>query len=450
VALFMNFVTRRFPDLPSLVSYVPDAVIAIAALFVVAGLIGTRNWTRIPLKYLLVFAMFCYVVMMGLLLNGVSGDTAFAGIRTYFKYVPVFLIPFAFSFSDASIRNHLIVLVLVMFAQVPVTIWQRFVEFRSLATGDFISGTLTSTSSIAILAVFAILTTLVFYIDKRIRLSAAFVLAILFLLPAAIAETKVTPVLLALGGAAVLLVRWRQLGTRLIMQSVVVGSVLLGVFMLVHNALYSDRFGRTYVQQMTDSSVILDSYNLTGVRAKPFKVIREGRYDIVGHTSALESGEERLVGRFDSIRLPVIALLPEEQLRLLVGLGIGNVSTTFGSGGDYLNVKNELGGTSTTLAMLIWETGMLGTLLFVTFLVFVTLDARRLASSEGLSGSLGAAMVGVGLAVIVCLAYANLFHLHEVLILFSYFGGLVVSRLAWQRVAVVDEVRHSGLVLNRG
>jgi hypothetical protein len=361
------------------------------------------------------------------------------------------LIPFAFAFSDTSIRNQLIVLSLVLFAQVPLTIWQRFVEFRGLATGDFISGTLTSTSSVAILAVFAILATLAFYIDKRIRMSAAFVLAFLFLLPAAIAETKVTPILLALGGGAVLLVRWRQLGSRVIVQSAVVGGVLLGVFHAgIHNTLYADRHGRTYVQEMTDSSAILDGYNLTGVRVKPFRVNREGRYAIVGRTSALESGEERLVGRFDSVRLPINALLPEEQLRLLVGLGIGNVGSDFGSGGDYLNVRNELGGTSTTLAMLLWETGVLGTLLFVLFLTFVTMDARRLAASEGLSGSLGAVMFGVGPVVILCLAYANLFHLHEVLILFSYFGGLVASRRAWQRAAVSDSVGQLRMVPHRG
>ena len=84
------FVLSQFPALPPDAKFVPDLTIAVAAALLVPRLLATGAWATIQGKYILVFALFAYVVVSGIVLNGVSAETTFSGIRTYFRFVPLF------------------------------------------------------------------------------------------------------------------------------------------------------------------------------------------------------------------------------------------------------------------------------------------------------------------------------------------------------------------------
>lgn len=432
VALAVPYVVRKFPNLPSDIGYAADFVIAMVAVIVVLRLVAVRTWAKIPAKYILVFAAFCYVVAMGIVVNEVAADSIVAGIRSYFKYVPLFLIPFAFPSSDHSVRIQLGLFSMILLVQIPVTIHQRFVEYASHNSGDAISGTFSVTGSLAMASACAICIVAAFYLDKRIRLGTAALLGVLFLLPPVLGETKATPILLAAGGAGVLFARRRELSMRSMAAFASLGAVLLVLFVLTYNVIYSETRGNTYVEEMTTPGRILENYNLTGVKVEKFRAHRETSDILIADGQmkrADHDGSVRPVGRFDSVRVPIDAMIADEKTRLLIGLGIGNVDSSFGDGAAYPEVKRQLGGSSTTLSILIWETGLFGALLFVLFFLFVAWDSLRLSSRKGLSGSVGAGVFGIGVAQCLSLIYVNMFHLQEILVIFSYVSGLVVSRL---------------------
>ncbi len=62
--------------------------------------------------------------------------------------------------------------------------------------------------------------------------------------------------------------------------------------------------------------------------------------------------DDRRVGRFDSLWMPFSSLLPDQGMKLALGLGIGNTFSTFGDGARYLFVRDDLGGGMTTMTLL--------------------------------------------------------------------------------------------------
>lgn len=427
-----NFLVREIEGLPSQFMYAPDMAIALASMAVVIRLTANSRWSTIPLKYILTFSGFAYVVVAGIIVNDVGEDTVIAGIRTYFRFVPIFLIPFAFAFTRRDLRIQIKFLVLVLAVQVPVTIWQRFFEYKHIVSGDIISGTLASTSSVSILSSGAIVYVASQYIDRRLSALSAMSLTLVFLIPAALSETKATPIFMAVGALAAIWLRRHSLSFRKLIAIGAATVIALTLFSSVYDQLYPGRGG--VFGQLTDSHRVLDSYNMTGVETAPLEIAREETSTLVGFPKRLRE-EEKNVGRIDSVRLPFEALYPDETLRLFIGLGTGNVGSTFGSGGDYRFLYNELGATSTTIAMLIWETGLVGTVFFVVFLAFLGLDAWRLSKVGGFLGGLASAHFSVTAVVGLGLIYANLFHHPEVLALYIYFSAVLVCQGVLDRKA---------------
>jgi hypothetical protein len=177
---------------------------------------------------------------------------------------------------------------------------------------------------------------------------------------------------------------------------------------------------------MTSRQYILDNYNLKGITANAMSIGREENKALLGIPEKLKEEPVR-VGRFDSVYLPFAALFPQELSHLLFGLGIGNVDSDFRSGGAYQRIKYDLGGSQTTLSMLIWETGLLGTLAFSLFLTMVFFDAYAVARANSDFPGFGAGFASVAVIFVVCLLYTNLFHAKEITILYMYFAGFIVA-----------------------
>lgn len=133
------------------------------------------------------------------------------------------------------------------------------------------------------------------------------------------------------------------------------------------------------------------------------------------------------VGRFDSVYLPLAALFPHEISHVFLGLGIGNVSSDFGSGGQYLRVNNELGASQTTISLLLWETGVLGTAFFSAFLFMVLVDSYLLGRLESPIASFASGFFAVTTIFLVCLLYTNLLNVKEATTLFFFFAGIIVA-----------------------
>ena len=198
----ISFAIQRVPGIPKQFVYFPDLVIGCVASFVVVRLIATKRLGRIPLRYVLLFSAFCYVVISGALVNHLSPEVLFAGLRTYFKYVPLFLLPFAYDYSDRDIKYQFVALLCLGLLQIPVSFYQRFIQYRDSHRVDVITGTLAGGGSgtLSIVLVSMVTAIIALYLGKRISVRWAFGLGLLLLLPTTINETKVTPILLLIGG----------------------------------------------------------------------------------------------------------------------------------------------------------------------------------------------------------------------------------------------------------
>ena len=237
-AFFVHFLMHEFPALPDRFQYLPDLPIVGLGAIVVIRLVASRRFSQIPIRYWLVMLCFLYVIVSGLILNEVSPDVVFGGIRFYFKYVPLFLLPFAFDYSQADIKRLFVLLAALALIQVPLAFRQRFSEFSHLATGDVITGSLGSSTSLSLFAIGMVVFLVALFVDKRVSLKLAVLLGLLFILPATINETKVTPIALGIGAAGVLFARRRVIDSRQLVLVSLAGAVLLGAFVLVYDRLY--------------------------------------------------------------------------------------------------------------------------------------------------------------------------------------------------------------------
>ena len=166
--MLVHLLMREFPSLPDRFQYLPDLAIAGVSAVVILRLVTSRGLSRIPLRYWIVFLCFLYVVISGLILNKVSPGVIVGGIRFYFKYLPLVLLPFAFDYSQADAKRLFKVLAVLALLQALLALRQRFSEYSNVVTGDVITGSLGSSTSLSLFAIGMIIYVVALFVDKRI------------------------------------------------------------------------------------------------------------------------------------------------------------------------------------------------------------------------------------------------------------------------------------------
>ena len=449
----IRFVMQEFPALPPRFMYVADLVIALVAAVTIARLVATQRIAAIPLKYLLVFSGFCYVVVSAIILNDVSPAVTFAGIRNYFLYVPLFLLPFAYDYSAKDAKKQFVVVLGLALLQVPIAFRQRFFEYSD-PSGDVVTGTLGFGAS-GILSVFLVSTTIMLValsLGKELKFGRSLVLGLLLLLPTTINETKVTPILFGIAGCGLLYVKRRQIN-RMQIVGIATFAVFAGtIFVGAYDQLYPTKGGKSGYIDIVTSNPANVGFTGAQVDASAFRFARK-RDQVVGLAPRLFEGES-WVGRFDSLKMPFQAFFPDEMIHLLFGVGVGNVTSNFGDGGAYRFVGN-LGGTKTTVTQLLWECGVLGTSFFLLFVGFVLRDSLALSTDQEWS-EVATGWVGVSLIVLLVCFYLSLFMAPALLALFAFFSGLVVAKCREKRVLMMKKPQlgklnngESGLVVDK-
>ena len=114
------------------------------------------------------------------------------------------------------------------------------------------------------------------------------------------------------------------------------------------------------VDFITSPKDVLNGYSLRGVTAKKFELARD--IELVAKPVRLTE-QATWIGRLDSVTMAFSVLHRQDLPRLIFGLGIGSISSDFGTGGQYRYLSNELGGTMTKVTQTRWETGLPGTVL---------------------------------------------------------------------------------------
>jgi hypothetical protein len=262
-------------------------------------------------------------------------------------------------------------------------------------------------------------------LGRRLSLGLTLLLGLLLLLPTTINETKITPIILFIGSCGLVYASRRQINTKqlLLLGAFAVATSL--IFVGVYNTMYkTSAQDQDFVQKVTSSPA---NIGLSGARAQLDAVrskLSRQRSVVVGRAPSFIEGES-WVGRFDSVRMPFDVFLPNDVMHLLFGVGIGNATSTFGNGGEYLFL-DKLGSTQTTVTQLIWESGVLGALFFLSFVVFVLKDALSLSSNAEWR-DVATGWAGVTLITLLVCFYLSLFWAPALLALFTFFSGLVAA-----------------------
>ena len=150
-------------------TWVPEFV----ALFIALSLplkLAIDKQTNIPFKYGMLVVVYLLNIVIGFVLNDISGWTMLAGLRIYTKFLPIFLVPILYPLSEKAFNNILLWVYALTIVQFPVTLWQRFFQFAEIRSGDPIGGTLgISTSGVLSVYLIAMISFLIaFYFKNQI------------------------------------------------------------------------------------------------------------------------------------------------------------------------------------------------------------------------------------------------------------------------------------------
>jgi len=419
--------------LPHAFSWLPE--IFAGAATVLAGIALARS-TRLMIRpvYLGLFLLFFGIAVVGWLYNDVHGWTVVTGIRAYFKYVPLFLLPIVIRFSDSELRKQLRFIGLIFVFQFPMVLLQKWIlDYRP----DHITGTAMISSTLSFLLISGFGLAVALYLKGKLSLHYTLLLCFLFFFPTTINETKGTLVMLPICIATIFLLS-RKSAVRQI--SAVVAfcctAALIGVFFLMYSLTLPDRYvGQDsdepggLVAFFADPSNGVLNYVYTGDASlvDANAILRERSSQVLGTKSdpGIVDGRMR---RLDATILPYY-ILREQPTRLAIGLGAANTSY-FGVGaanGRYDHIWDYIavGVAATSISL---ELGYLGLGVFILFVLLIFQDSIRLSRTNNWDSVLGCWWAGVSLMFLFAMIYKDFIKFNTIGFLFWYFSGLIVAR----------------------
>ena len=342
----------------------------IIALLLVWRAVTLRRWEQ-PRQYLWLLLAFVLSAMIALVAEAVDPGPVISGVRTYFRFLPVFFIAAVYRITEKEMKLFLGIFLFIAALQVPIAFFQRFVQFaHRMHTGDPVTGTAASSNSLTMMLCMAIAVVITLYVYEKLTLPVTMILFGYLAAPTAINETKATLVLLPIATIAPFVFasgiknKWRKAAP-------VFGLCVVSViaFVAIYDMLIASRWGGTTLSEF----------------------LARGDWEWYLYRGVGTDRAPGLIGRLDSIILP-IAILSENWMQLLFGLGIGNVSPAFlpGMEGDYHALYRDFGFGMTAAGDLLWETGLIGLGIYLFFFFFVWRDARRLARSSEPDSWIGA------------------------------------------------------------
>jgi hypothetical protein len=299
---------------------------------------------------------------------------------------------------------------------------------------DLLAGTMVIGSIMSIFLVCTIVILTAFYFYGRISLKNFLVLIFFLFLPTTLNESKATIVLLVLGLLVVMS------SNQLKGAHIAFGISAISIMLLMFVAIYSIEFGshgatsgRGLYSFFADPDTGIKWYLYSGDSEKiDADNLLQPNSNIIGAMSSLEEEKfddnEYRGRRLDALILP-IRTLSKDPLKLLMGLGIGNTSTSISD--KFSGKYSFIGGSNVAkaaLSPLLWEIGVMGVLLYLIFFYFIYKDARYLSQKKDFMGAFALGWSGVVVILIITLPYKNVFLFENLCALFWYFSGHIAAQ----------------------
>jgi hypothetical protein len=413
----VDYLAHKVGVLPRILTWMPEllSLITMVLLFFV---LVTRKDLALPWRYAGWLAAYLVIIAGGIVINELTTGVAMAGVRIYLKYLPFFLLPLVYRFSDGQMKSQLLLLLGLSLVQLPVVLWQRFVRYAYTVSGDAVGGTLgwNTSGKLSVYLCCVVAVVVAFYMKGRLSNRTLILLLPLLVVPTMLNETKVTVFLLPVALLVPVLASGVLSGAgRRALPLLAVAAVVWGGFFAVYDQLrYHQGYGVPLKEQLSDRNW-WDSY-------------LQGDLDPV-------VGEDK-VKRFGSIRFALATV--EREGKALLGVGVGNASDSFSDRmrGEYYERYRHLSPNSVSLTRIVWELGYAGVVLFGSFLLLVFRDAVKLRNSDSLAGAVALGWVAVTPVIALGFVYTNIFEFNLLSYLFWYFSAYVIaSRYRAERTA---------------
>ena len=402
----LDWIAFKLGSLPRIATWLPEILSLMAAALVVMSF-AIRKHFALKRKYLLFFLLFFMFILGGIIVNAVPSGVVLAGLRSNFKHLPFFFLPVTYAFSDEQIRRQLKFLLFLSLIQCPVTIYQRFIKYAGVGTGDVVGGTLGANTS-GVLSVYlacAISLVVAFYLKGRIKRSTLLILIGLLFLPTTLNETKVSLLIIPFALISPALFLPDEISRiKRILPVMAVCMILMVIFVQVYDHIIVSQGGLT-----------LGEFLERGM-AKEYLYRGEKLRQVKG------------ISRFDSIELAVDQL--SKTGNLLLGVGIGNASGSFSDKltGEYFKKYWRLEPGATNLSHLLWEQGLVGVLLFIFFFWLVLQDSIYLRARDDIAGAISLGWISVVIVISGSFVYFSTFVHNIFTYLFWYFSGYIAAQ----------------------
>lgn len=405
------------------ITWFPELLSALVIVLIVL-IFSSTKMICIKKKYVILFTLFATSICISIIYNAVSPEIIFGGVRNYIKFFPFFLLSAIYSFTNEQIKSQLKLLLILAIIQIPIVLFQRFIQFKNLHP-DLITGTLMVSSVLSIYLISTITVLIAFFLRKKITGFVSFsILCLLLFIPTTLNETKGTLVLFPIAITIPLMfVRNNLSNFKQLVAIFSVGAISVTTFAFVYDKLYGENYE---IADFFMSSSKIEHY-LYGGAATGKVYVNQSESGLIDG----KIGTTDRVGRIDSFLLPIRVLFNYyDSYRLFFGLGIGNVSNSFFKQlqGKYAVFQEKFSAGRTALSLLLWETGLIGVFLSLIFLYFIFRDARYLiANDNGLSGTFALGWIAILVITFITLFYKNIIVFNALGYLFWYFSGYVAA-----------------------
>ena len=421
--LFLDWLSEKWFLIPRQITWLPELLSIIVLLYII---LASAKFKKIPFEapYLLVY-LFAGLTLFGIIINNVDVSVAIAGVRNHLKFLPFFLLPFYYDLSDDFMEKFVKFILFFSFLQCPVAVLQRLLyETRS---GDVVGGTLGANTSgtLSLFCAFVIVFWTAYYFKYRLKTGNYLLGLFLLFLPMGITETKISLFLIPLiFFSIVFFIPEAKTKIRYFVFVLVSIGLILIAYKSIYNYFYASSQQRGIETYITN----------------PEKTI-----DYIYHKKFRESGTlnriPQILFAFDNIN--------NDLKHLLFGVGAGNASGSFfhRSVGSYYITYKRFEIDNIFIANMLWEYGILGTLLYFSMSIFIFFKIYSLRIMERTNGTIAIGFLGMSVVLLLSTVYLNTTRVNIYIYLYWFLAGYLMNLYYFKTSLKKNTVCNQSMVL---
>ena len=403
---FADYLNARLEVIPRWATWGPELISLILVVLILLRFAILKEFA-LGVKYVLLMAVFIIVFFASSLINLSGSGAIIVGMRTYFKTLPIFLLPAVFNVDSDRLKKQLKFILPLLLIQCPLALYQRLFQFGLEANGDQIRGSLNTSGVLSLMMICAIAVLNGLYQKKILKLRQFIVFSLILFIPTTINETKVTLVYLPLAIVIPFVFasdhkiynKIRKLVTLM-----AVGGVLLSIFVPVYDYFMKPKWGYGILEFIESGKAV--EYVYSGTPYNQNTNWRRG---------------DRLFVAADSVS--------KDLGSFFFGYGPGNVAVSYFNEFQDKEVDPAANANDQAVTNIIWEEGFLGLLAYMIFLVFIFRDARFLRKQGSFLGAFALGWCAVVILIGLNLFYKNMLITNIVNYFFWYLSGVVASQV---------------------